>query len=136
MRLDESQWITVHDRIHRKSDPWEEIPVHLNQPSDRAIITINRLSTPPHWHKAAIVRQRWQRLLAPVKVNSREMGWNEATLMHIEPVALSILWVKAYEYVPDFNLRVEIREWSGDEAEILQRIESRLDRLENRSSAD
>jgi hypothetical protein len=114
MRLDESQWITVHDRIHRKSDPWERIPVHPTQPTDRAIIAINRLSTPPHWHRAGIVTQEWLRLSIPVTVAFRKIGWNELTLMRLEPVEISVLWVQAYEWVPDFNLRVEIREWNGD----------------------
>lgn len=110
MRLDQSNWVTIYDKLLIKSDPWERFPVPLPI-TDRALIAVNRTTQALNRHRAAWVSQEWLRGSTPALVFKKQIGFNQLTLLRLEPVTNSFLWVELYEWVTDFNLRVEIREY-------------------------
>ena len=110
MRLDESNWTTIHQGTHRKNDPYERIPIALNFPSDRLIVSINLLDLTKSWVRAGWLIQFWPRGMAQVLIVRRFLTLNQETVVQIEPLAYSNLFIETFEYIEEFGLIVEARQ--------------------------
>ena len=132
-RLDESKWIPIHSKLHRKNDPWEVIPVNIDFPCDKAIILVSQLEAKINWHKAGWLVQRWQRMMTPVKVKKLWMPLNEFFTFDVEPVERSILWFHTVEWLPEVVISVEVRRYVPQLVEVdLSGIEGTLELIANR----
>ncbi|HEY9711318.1 MAG TPA: hypothetical protein V6D48_24120 [Oculatellaceae cyanobacterium] len=109
--LDESEWISIHAQIHLKKDPWEEMPVALDFPADKIIVSVNQIAANLNWHKAGWLRQRWNRLVSSARVTRHYLPLNESIVLTIEPVSSSILWISTVTWLPEFQLQIEARRY-------------------------
>jgi hypothetical protein len=110
-RLDQSEWILITDRLYQKKNPWEEFPVHLTFPCDRAIVTINLPVAKPSWVKGGGVSQRWNRLLVPIEVKYRSLKLSFPKLIPLEPLGESILWFWSHHWISELQIVVEVRRY-------------------------
>lgn len=111
--LDESKWELVMDRSFTKKDPWEEIPVNLNFPCDRAIVTIQVLAAKPSWVRGGGVTQKWQRLLVPIEVAYSRLYLSQPKVIEVEPLKISTLWFWSHHWITDLQIVVEGRRVTG-----------------------
>ena len=109
MRLDQSTWQLVHDGTHIKTDPYERVPVALSFPTDRLIVSINLLDLTKDWVRGGYCLQFWPRGLGQTLVIRRFMFLNQPTIVAVEPLAASTLFVETYHYILEFGLTVEAR---------------------------
>lgn len=108
-RLDQSQWSVICDRTYRKTEYDEQIPVNLNFPCDKAIVTLNLLIAKPSWVNAGGVSQRWQRLLVPVEVAYSPLVLSFPKVVSLEPVENSTLWFWSHHWISELHIVVEVR---------------------------
>jgi hypothetical protein len=111
-RLDQSQWELIVDRNFQKKEYNEEIPVHLNFPCDKAIITLNLLIAKPSWVNGGGVSQRWQRLLVPIEVAYSSLALSFPKVVSLEPVENSILWFWTHHWITEIHIVVEARRFN------------------------
>jgi hypothetical protein len=107
-RLDQSDWVLIVDRTFQKKDPWEEIPINLTFPVDRAIVSMN-VASRPSWVRAGGVTQKWPRLLVPVKVAYSPLYLSEPEKIDLEPLENSVLWFWSHHWISELQIVVEVR---------------------------
>ena len=110
LRLDQSEWILISDRIYAKTDPWEEFPIVLPYPCDRAIVSVN-VTARPSWVQSGGVTQRWQRLIIPIEVAYSSLKLSTPKVIKLEPVENSTLWFWSHHWITELNISVEVRRY-------------------------
>jgi hypothetical protein len=113
-RIDQSEWILISDRICTKKNPWEEIPINLDFPCDRAIVAINLLTAKPSWVQGGGVSQRWSRLFVPIEVKYSSLKLSYPKVISIEPLEKSILWFWTHHWITEIQIVLEVRRITDD----------------------
>lgn len=110
-RLDQSEWLLITDRLYSKKDPWEEIPINLNFPCDRAIIAMNLPIAKPSWVQGGGMSQRWSRLFVPIQVKYSSLKLSFPKVVALEPLENSILWFWSHHWITEIQIVVEVRRY-------------------------
>jgi hypothetical protein len=109
MRLDESTWQLIHQGTHIKTDPYERVPVALNFPTSRLIVSLNLLDLTKDWVRGGYAYQFWSRGLDQILVARRFLFLNQPTVIQVEPLQASNLFIEPLHYISEFGLTVEAR---------------------------
>lgn len=110
MNVDEGQWVNIHDQAHFKQSPGERIPVFLNFPTSRLIVTVVTLNNKP-WLRAGWLIQEWKfQLETYANVSRHKLPLSQHYMVNIEPVASSRLWIETMDWITDFYLSIDAQQ--------------------------
>ena len=110
LRIDQSEWVNLINQPYIKTNPWEEIPVGIPYPCDRAIVAITVLAR-PSWVNAGGVTQSWSRLFVPIEVGSFRLKLSKAKVIPLEPLENSTLWFWSHDWITELSISVEVRRY-------------------------